>query len=133
MNDAGHPANAGDVVSVYATGLGQTNPPAADGQIGGDGQTSAILQAAVPVTATVGGKQATVQLAAVIPGQAAGVMEVNITIPGGLPAGAAALQIQAGGATSQSGVTLSVSGQVANSPGQPEVKRLELELRGSPR
>lgn len=133
MNDAGHPANAGDVVSVYATGLGQTNPPAADGQIGGDGQTSAILQAAVPVTATVGGKQATVQLAAVIPGQAAGVMEVNITIPAGLPAGAAALQIQAGGATSQSGVTLSVSGQVANSLGQPEVKRLELELRGSPR
>jgi len=63
----------------------------------------------LPVTATVGGQAATVQYAGGAPTFVAGMMQVNIQVPGGLTAGAAPLVLRVGGTASQPGVTIYVS------------------------
>ena len=111
LNDAAHPANAGDVVTVYITGGGQTNPASINGKPGGDGSAgNPFLLPLLPVTVTVGGKNATVQFAGGAPGVVAGVMQVNLVVPAGLTAGAAPVIVQVGSTTSQTGVTIAVSG-----------------------
>jgi len=112
VNDAGHPANAGNVISLYITGAGQTNPASVDGQPGGDGTPGKPFSLPlVPISVTIGGKSAVVQFAGDAPGVVAGVMQVNAVVPAGLPAGPAPVVVQAGAASSQSGVTISVSGK----------------------
>ena len=111
VNNAGHPANAGDGVTLYITGAGQTNPAAVDGQPGGDGSAgNPFLIPILPVTATIGGKSATVQFAGGAPGVVAGIMQVNVVVPSGLSAGAVPVVVQVGTTPSQSGVTIAVSG-----------------------
>ena len=111
VNDAGHPAKAGDVVTLYMTGAGQTNPPSSDGRLGGDGTLSnPYLLPLLPVTATVGGKTATVTFAGSAPGAVNGVIQVNLMIPDGLAAGASPVAVQVGTASSPNGVTLAVAG-----------------------
>jgi uncharacterized protein (TIGR03437 family) len=104
LNDSAHPAQAGDLVTLYTTGLGQTNPAGQDG-----------LPAAIPlplpvanVSATIGGKSAIVQYAGGAPGIVAGVMQINVFVPAGLTAGDVPVAIQAGTASSQNGVTIAV-------------------------
>lgn len=112
VNDAGHPANAGDVVTLYITGAGQTNPAGVNGKPGGDG--SAGNPFSIPIAlvgVTIGGKSATVQFAGGAPGVVAGIMQVNVVVPAGLPAGAVPVVVIAGtGPSAQSGVTIFVSG-----------------------
>ncbi len=111
VNSAAHPANAGDVVTLYITGAGQTNPGGVDGKPSGDG--SAGNPFSIPllsVFATMGGKNATVQFAGGAPGVVAGILQVNAVVPAGLPAGAVPVTVQVGTFTSQSGVTIAVSG-----------------------
>jgi uncharacterized protein (TIGR03437 family) len=111
VNSAAHPANAGDVVTLYITGAGQTNPGGVDGKPGGDGSpANPFSLPLLSVFATIGGKNATVQFAGSAPGVVAGIMQVNATVPAGLTAGAVPVQVQVGTVTSQSGVTLAVSG-----------------------
>ncbi len=106
VNDAGHPAPAGSFVTFYATGAGQTNPGGQDGLPG----KVPLPQPVLPVTVTVGGKSATVQYAGAAPNIVAGVLQVNVQIPTGLTAGTVPLVLQVGGASTQNGVTLAVSG-----------------------
>jgi len=79
------PAAAGEVVAVYGTGLGVTQPTALSGQAAPVNPPSLVT---VPVTATVGGLPATVQFAGLAPGFV-GLYQVNVQIPAGVPAAAA--------------------------------------------
>ena len=111
VNSAGNPANAGSVVTLYITGAGQTTPVGVDGKPGGDGSSGNPFSLPVlPVTVTIGGKNATVQFVGSAPGVVAGIMQVNVVVPSGLSAGAAPVVVQVGSASSQSGVTIAVSG-----------------------
>ncbi|HEY2014882.1 MAG TPA: hypothetical protein VGH38_15350, partial [Bryobacteraceae bacterium] len=106
VNDASHPAAAGSVVTLFATGAGQTNPAGQDGLPGGTPLPLPVL----PVTVTVGGQTATVQYAGASANAVAGIMQVNVQIPSGLTAGLAPVVVKVGSAVSQDGVTVSVAG-----------------------
>jgi uncharacterized protein (TIGR03437 family) len=106
VNLASSPASVGSYVSVYATGEGQTNPQGVDGKPGG---WPAPLPIAQPVTASVGGLPAPVQYAGGAPGLVAGVLQVNVQIPQGVPPGSSVpIIINVGGQSSQANVTLAV-------------------------
>jgi uncharacterized protein (TIGR03437 family) len=64
------------------------------------------------VTVTVGGMQATVQYAGGAPGQAAGLMQVNVQVPNGVqPGGYVPVVLQVGDvATTLGAVWIAVSG-----------------------
>ena len=104
LNGSDRPAAAGTFVTLYSTGAGQTNPPGQDGLPGAVPLPLPVLQ----VTATIGGKTATVQYAGGAQGIVAGVMQVNLEIPSGLTAGPQPVLLQVGGVPTQSGVTIVV-------------------------
>ena len=84
INTAATPAHPGEYVSLFATGEGQISPSGADGAIA----TGQLLRTPVErVTATVGGLPAVVQYAGTAPGLVAGLMQVNVRIPDGVPPG----------------------------------------------
>ena len=105
-NGPAHPANAGDVILLFATGDGLPNPAQSDGQIVGLPLPSPVL----PVTLTIGGISAHLDYAGGAPGEIAGMMQINAQVPAGLPAGPVPVLLQVGSAASPSGVTLNVSG-----------------------
>jgi uncharacterized protein (TIGR03437 family) len=102
-NTTANPAAAGSVIQIFATGLGATTPPVADGQ-------AANSMAPFNVTATpvvlINGASAAVQFSAGAPGFV-GLYQVNVAVPAGTPSGNATLQIQMGGRSSNT-VTFAV-------------------------
>jgi uncharacterized protein (TIGR03437 family) len=98
---AANPAKAGDVLLVFCTGLGQSTPPVGTGQL----VTSDALAKTATVTATLGGRPATVVYSIVSPGFT-GLYQVAVTVPSGVT-GAANLQLQMGAVSSNS-VTINV-------------------------
>ncbi len=100
-----HPAKPGDVLIVYATGLGQlqTTPPA-------DGQNSLdeIRKTLVTPTVFVGGLTAQVMFSGLSP-QFVGVNQLNIVVPN-VPAGdAVPIVLNMGGIISPSNITIAVT------------------------
>jgi uncharacterized protein (TIGR03437 family) len=84
---AQNPAQLGETVSVYLTGLGATNPVIQDGSAGpASSQTNNAIQV------FIGGLQATVSYSGLAP-QLAGLYQVNFTVPSGLTAGDNSLEI----------------------------------------
>ena len=104
-NAPGNPASIGTVLQVYMTGAGQTNPAGVDGQL-------ATTDPAIPlgtVTATIGGVPAPVQYAGSSYGLVAGVTQVNVVVPQGVPTGdAVPLVIQVGATPSPAGVSVAI-------------------------
>jgi len=77
------PATAGDVLVVYATGLGATNPRAETGKASpGDPPGVVVVQP----TVTIGGISAPVQFAGLTPGLV-GLYQVNVQVPAGVTPG----------------------------------------------
>jgi uncharacterized protein (TIGR03437 family) len=110
-NNAGAPANAGQYVSLYATGFGQTDPPGQDGAITQIPPAGVLpLPVLEPVTVTIGGKPANSNYAGGAPGIVQGVMQINAQVPSGLAAGNAAVVVTIGTFQTQAGVTVAVSG-----------------------
>jgi uncharacterized protein (TIGR03437 family) len=97
-NDAVHPAGAGEIVSLYVTGLGAFNAAGPDG----------LQHTSLPIRALLGATEATVQYAGNSPGFTGGLQQVNIIVPPGVSGLATALTLIAGGSTSQPGVTLAI-------------------------
>jgi len=95
-------AKAGDTLSLYATGLGPTNPAAP-----ASGEATSTLPTATLPTLTVGGVAATVLYAA-IPSGYAGLYQVNFTVPKNVQ-GDVPVVLSIGGQTSNS-VTLQLFG-----------------------
>ncbi len=97
-----NPAAAGEIISIYCTGLGAVNPSA---------QTGAAPpvpppQAAAPVQVSIGGVAVQPLYAGVAPGFP-GLYQVNAQIPAGTPSGAQPLQIVENGVASNT-VTVAV-------------------------
>jgi uncharacterized protein (TIGR03437 family) len=77
VNSPTNAASIGDVVSLFATGFGQTNPGGVDGLIATNSLPSPLL----PVSASIGGVDAPVMYAGAAPYLIAGVMQINVRIP----------------------------------------------------
>jgi uncharacterized protein (TIGR03437 family) len=107
---ASNPAQIGEVVSVYLTGLGTVSPTITDGAPGPAGTLS---EATNTITADISGVTATVGFAGLAP-QLAGLYQVNLTVPTGLTNGENYLDI--GGPDSYtSEVLISIGGGTASS------------------
>lgn len=92
--DALHPAHAGDYISFFATGEGQTTPSGIDGAVAA---APAYPKPSLKVSATVGGLSAVVQYAGAAPSEIAGLMQVNVQIPAGVaPGGYVLVVLQVG-------------------------------------
>jgi uncharacterized protein (TIGR03437 family) len=106
VNDSAHPAQIGSVISLYATGEGQTSPAGVDGRIA----ATALPQPLLPVSVTIGAIPATIQYAGGAPGEVAGVMQVNVQIPEDVePGSAVPVTLTVGKASSQPGITIAIS------------------------
>ncbi len=77
------PAQIGETIAVYVTGLGDVFPSIPDGSVA---SSTSLSNASNQMTATVGGIAATVTFAGLAPGLA-GLYQVNVTIPSGVTAG----------------------------------------------
>lgn len=99
-----HPAKAGDVVTIYATGLGAVDSPIQDGH----NSLDKLRLTTNPPTVLIGGIGAKVLGAALSP-QFVGVYQVNIQLPQGVPTGnSVSLQIQIGGVTSTDKIVMAI-------------------------
>jgi uncharacterized protein (TIGR03437 family) len=93
-----HPAKAGEIILLFGTGFGPSNPVIPAGQL-----ATNDAQPAQTVTATVGGLPAQVQGYLISPGM----YQFNLTVPN-LPVGDAAVQLTVLNATTQNGLMLSI-------------------------
>ncbi|MGA2770979.1 MAG: IPT/TIG domain-containing protein [Bryobacteraceae bacterium] len=84
---AQNPAQVGETVAVYLTGLGTTNPVIPDGSAG-----PASSQTNNTIEVFIGGQQATVGYSGLAP-QLAGLYQINVTVPSGVTAGDNTLEI----------------------------------------
>lgn len=99
------PAQTGDILSIFMTGLGATNPPFAPGVLP---PTSAPVSASVTVSlGALTLPSANVQYAGVAPGNA-GLYQVNIQIPPGAPTGNVPLTVTVGGISTPAGGYLTI-------------------------
>ena len=90
-----HPATAGNVLIIYATGLGAVNHTPEDG-----GLPSVLSSTIATPTVLFGGVPATVLFSGLAP-QFVGVNQLNVKVPAGVTAGSAVpLQIEVNGFTS---------------------------------
>ena len=98
-------AKPGDIVVLWGTGFGATDPAVAAGS-----PVSGAPTLVTAPTVTVGGAPAQV-ISAVLTTGTAGLYQVTIQLPSALPAGAVAVQASVGGAQTQAGALLFVSAQ----------------------
>jgi len=83
------PAQPGEVVQVFVTGLGAVNPPVTDAA---PGPGNPFSWATNPITASIGGAPATVQFDGLAP-QLSGLYQINVQVPTGLSDGSVYLSI----------------------------------------
>ncbi len=106
INSATNGAAIGSVVSIFATGQGETNPLGMNGVIA---TTASPQPPPLPVTVQIGGLPATVSYAGNAPGAPEGFMQINATVPPGVPTGTSVpVVVSVGTAASQSGVTMAI-------------------------
>jgi uncharacterized protein (TIGR03437 family) len=102
------PANPGDIVSLFGTGFGATNPLVPSGQLA-TGMATLVTQD--PITVTIGTTtlaSSDVLYAGLSPGSISGLYQFNVRIPAGTPSGNVPVTITIGGVSTQSGVTIPV-------------------------
>jgi uncharacterized protein (TIGR03437 family) len=113
FNSPSNPAAKGDIVSVYLTGEGQTNPKGVTGKVTTVSTTLPLTPVPLlPVSVLIGpaGAQqsANFTFAGEAPGIVSGVMQLNVQIPATVASGDAPIVVSIGGNRSQDGVTVSV-------------------------
>jgi uncharacterized protein (TIGR03437 family) len=94
------PAAAGEVVLIYATGLGPLNETVTTG-----GAAPAQTSTKNPVTVQMGGQDSVISFSGLAPGFA-GLYQVNAQVPAGLASGSASLMIFVSGNGSIAGITI---------------------------
>lgn len=104
QNGSANPAAKGSVITVFAGGLGLTDPQIGVGQ---PAPLTPALNTVAPVTATIGGVVAQVRQAVLAPGKVS-VYAVDLVVPTGVMTSAAEVLLTVGGRTSQKGATVQV-------------------------
>ena len=105
VNSMENPAAPGQIVLLYATGEGQTNPSGDDGAVVGATLPKPLLD----VSVTIGGLPAEVLYAGGAPTLVSGVLQVNTVVPEDLTAtGDVEVILQVGEFSSPQGVTIFV-------------------------
>lgn len=98
------PAKLGGVVTLFANGLGPTEPPA----ITADNSLDALRTASVPVRVFVGEAEAQVLFAGLAP-QFVGLYQINFVVPLGVaPGSAVPIVIEQGGVMSRDDITIAL-------------------------
>jgi uncharacterized protein (TIGR03437 family) len=93
-----NPVHHGDVLTIYATGLGRTNPAV---ETGVPAPSSPPASALIPPTVTIGGVPVEVLFAGLTPGEV-GLYQINVRVGGGVPRGMSMpLAISQGGVATQ--------------------------------
>jgi uncharacterized protein (TIGR03437 family) len=103
-NGQAAPARPGDIVVLFATGLGRTQPAAIDGQL-------ATYPYPVPKShgqVLIGGKSGEVLYYGAAPEQIMGMFQINVRVPEGIEAGDSPVTLVVGGVSSQAAVSVSV-------------------------
>ena len=98
------PAHSGDLLFVYAVGLGATSPATVAGVVA----TATVSTAATP-TLTVGGVPAKIAFAGIPQGVGDGIYQINFTMPAGVQ-GTQPLVLTIGGVSSSSQITVATPG-----------------------
>jgi uncharacterized protein (TIGR03437 family) len=98
-----HPAKVGDTIIIYATGLGTVDSALADGDI-----PQKLTNTLTVPTILIGGMSAHVSFSGLSP-QFVGVNQLNVEVPNVAPGNALPVQIQVGGISSPSSITMAVS------------------------
>lgn len=105
VNSANNPARTGSVVSLFATGLGQTTPPGVDGAVASGTLPAPNLR----VSVLFGGIPGYVTYAGAAPSLIEGVFQINVRIPPLAPTGAAVFVVlTAGDFVSQTNVWIAI-------------------------
>jgi uncharacterized protein (TIGR03437 family) len=102
----GVPAKPGDVVVLYATGLGPTNPGSNPGDI-----ATGAAQVTGSVSLTVGGisiPAGDIMYAGLSPGSISGLQQINVRLPSSLPDGDVPVVLSIGGSSSTTGTTIAI-------------------------
>lgn len=99
---ATHPAKPGEVITIYATGLGAVTPSIEAGAIAG----TTLRHTVVQPTILIGGVSQEPTFSGLAP-QFVGVNQINVAVPH-VAAGVVSLQIQAGGVKTSDQVTIAV-------------------------
>jgi uncharacterized protein (TIGR03437 family) len=99
---AAAPAQAGDAIELFGTGMGPTNPAAPDGVVFSGAYEAADLSA---FTASIGGVPAQVLWAGMV---AAGLYQVNVVVPAGLSGGNQTVIVWVDGQPVQANVMLTI-------------------------
>jgi uncharacterized protein (TIGR03437 family) len=108
INGASNPAAQGTIVSIYATGEGQTVPGGVDGALANE-PLAGIPVPKASASVTIGGASAPIQFIGTAPGGIAGFLQVNVTVPSGITTGASVpVVLTIGGVASQKGLTMAV-------------------------
>ena len=105
INSAANPEKRGNIVVLYGTGHGQTSPAGVTGAVYG---SSLLRYPTASVVVRIGGVTADVLYSGSAPGMVAGALQINARIPQSVGTGAIPVEVQIGGVTSQSGVTVAV-------------------------
>jgi uncharacterized protein (TIGR03437 family) len=107
INQGSRPAAVGDVVAIYCTGGGLTNPATVDGSI--TASTPPLPRLTQDVSVTIGGFNAKVDYSGGAPQSVAGLTQINAEVPSGVTPGASVpVVVQIGTARSQAGITMAV-------------------------
>ena len=105
VNGPGKAAARGTIVSIYATGEGQTTPAGVDGKLAAE----PLPQPQASVTVRIGGVDAEVLYRGGAPGLLAGLIQINALVPSGAATGdAVPVLLIFGGVSSQTGATMAV-------------------------
>jgi len=83
VNSAENPAPKDSVISLFATGEGQTNPAGVDGKRA----VSPLPRPVLPIVVGINNAGAEILYTGAAPGLAAGVMQVNVRVPKDAPGG----------------------------------------------
>ena len=103
-NSSANPAAKGSIITIYATGEGQTSPQGVDGKLAVPPYTVPVL----PVSVTIDGIPAEVDYKGGAPGELAGVMQINARIPATAHSGSVPVVLTVGNASSQASVAAGV-------------------------
>jgi uncharacterized protein (TIGR03437 family) len=104
INSGSNPAKRNDIVILFGTGEGQTDPPGVNGQLA----LTTYPKPKLPITVKINGLAAEVLYFGAAPTLVAGVLQINVRIPAGIPDGDATVQIFEGSNQSPATVTVAV-------------------------